>query len=156
MEYDCVIVSRFDAGQRSKVHRGYNVSEIPFSGSLDMNYLYSAMWMQLNAGYADQWFFSNSNNIDKLVEMHLDSLTDYFQKDSEYYQSLSTGWPDSNADDEFSNEMLKSEKTENLVKYPRWQMINNHLLHKWHIRRIGLSEKSKFLNYDSNGSIVHT
>ena len=143
--YDCVIVVRFDLGQRSGWHKGYNVSLIKFNPKLDMNYIYSAMWKQLNAGFCDQWFFSNSENIDLLGDMYLNSISDYFLPNSNYYKAITNGWKDSNANDQFSNEFFKKNKSENLVKYPKWQMINNHILHKWHFMQTGLYEKSKFL-----------
>lgn len=142
--YDVVITARFDLGHRSGFHRRYNVSHINFDPTLDMNYLYSSMWMQLNAGYADQWFYSNSWNMDLFMLMG-----SHFLKDSllfsDYHKALTNGWFDSNADDEFSNERLKTEKTNNLMKYPTWQMINNHLYHKWFLKNVGLYDKSKFL-----------
>jgi hypothetical protein len=144
-KYDCVIVSRFDLGHTSTWHRGYNVSLMPFDSNLDMSFIYSAMWKQLNAGYADQWFFSDSKNIDLLGTMYEEALTNYFQKDSEYQSAIMNGWFDSNRVDQYSNEILKQEKAIFLYKYPRWQMINNHILHKWHIFKIGLYDKSKFI-----------
>lgn len=145
-KYDVVITARFDLGHRSEVHRGYNVSEIRFDPNLDMNYLYSSMWMQLNCGFADQWFYSSSENMDKFIYMGDKALVD-FKLYSHYHHLLINGWPDSNEDDEFSNEVLKSkeEKAINLVKYPTWQIINNHLYHKYFIKSVGLYENSKFI-----------
>jgi len=143
--YDYVIVCRFDLGQRSGVHRGFNVSKMPFDPKLSMEFIYSAMWDQLNAGYADQWFFSNSANIDKLGTMYSASL-EYLRPYSFYFTMLTGGWPESNSNDEFSNERLGGPGTFYPVKYPRWQMINNHILHKWHFIQTGLYEKSKFLD----------
>ena len=144
-KYDCVIVARFDIGHRSTWHMGYNVSLMPFNPTLDMNYIYSAMWKQLNAGYADQWFFSNSENIDKFGTMYENALNDYFQKNSDYYNAIINGWFDSNESNETSNEIINKDGLAIYYKYPRWQMINNHILHKWHLREAGLYEKSKFL-----------
>jgi len=144
-KYDCVIVARFDIGHRSTWHMGYNVSLMPFNPTLDMNYIYSAMWKQLNAGYADQWFFSNSENIDKFGTMYENALNDYFQKNSDYHNAIINGWFDSNESNETSNEIINKDGLAIYYKYPRWQMINNHILHKWHLREAGLYEKSKFL-----------
>jgi len=143
--YDCVVVARFDSGQRSTWHTGYNVSLIPFDPNLDMTYIYSAMWMQLNAGYADQWFFSNSENINKLGDMYDKALNDYFQKNSEYCNAITNGWFDSDDSSEISNEFINKNELAIRHKYPRWQMINNHILHKWHLYKVGLYNKSKFL-----------
>jgi hypothetical protein len=145
-EYDCVIAARFDLGHRSKAHiGGYNVSLMPFDPKLDMNFIYSAMWMQMNAGYADQWFFSNSGNMDLLGVMYERALNEYFQKDSEYCRAITDGWFDSNHENEFSNEFFRKDKLAIRYKYPRWQMINNHILHKWHLYKTGLYDKSKFI-----------
>lgn len=142
--YDCVISCRFDLGQRSGWHTGYNVSLMEFDPTLDMNYIYSAMWKQLNAGYADQWFFSNQSNMEKLSTMFDCTLKDYFIIGGEYNETLVNGWPDSNIMDEFSNEILNKNECQP-IKYPQWQMINNHLLHKWHFIRTGLYNNSKFI-----------
>jgi hypothetical protein len=128
------------------MHRGYNVSEINFNPTYDMKSLYSSMWMQLNAGYADQWFYSNSKNMNLFMAMPEHFFAD-FKVGSDYNKALNSGWFDSNQADEFSNEVLKpeSERTANLMKYPTWQMINNHLYHKWFLKRTGLYEVSKFI-----------
>ena len=144
-EYDCVIAARFDLGQRSGIHKGYNVSQMNFDLTLDMNNIYSAMWKQLNAGMADQWFFSNQKNMEKLGEMYKLSINDYFQLGSKYEFAITKGWIDSDIDNQFSNEVLNKNKSKNLVKYPRWQMINNHILHKWHFINVGLYSKSKYI-----------
>lgn len=145
-KYDIVIAARFDLGHRSKMHRGYNVSEMNFNPNNDMKYLYSAMWQQLNAGYADQWFYSNSDNMNVFLGMYNHALHD-FKVGSDYNKALNLGWFDSNAVDEFSNERLKpeNERTTNLMKYPTWQIINNHLYHKWFLNRVDLYEMSKFV-----------
>jgi hypothetical protein len=145
-EYDVVITARFDLGHRSKMHRGYNVSQMNFNPNADMKYLYSSMWVQLNAGYADQWFYSNSKNMNSFVLMQEHFFVD-FKVDSEYNKALNNGWFDSNAADEFSNEMLKpsDQRSNNLMKYPTWQMVNNHLYHKWFLNKAGLYEVSKFV-----------
>ena len=42
-KYDCVVVARFDIGQRGKEHRQkYYATNINFDTDLDMNFLYSA------------------------------------------------------------------------------------------------------------------
>lgn len=145
-QYDIAIVARFDLGQRSRMHKGYNVSTMDFDPTLDMDYIYSSMWAQLNAGYADQWFFSSPENIFMLQKMYVKSI-DYFKPNSEYQNAITAGWFDSNKKNEFSNEILKpiEKRSKNLIKYPRYQMINNHIMHKWFFKDVGLYEKSKFV-----------
>lgn len=83
-KYDCVILARFDLGQRGKEHpQKYYATNFNFNPNLNMEYVYSAYWDQLNHGYADHWFFSNSLNMDT-VSLMFDRVKDYYQSDSEY------------------------------------------------------------------------
>ncbi len=154
-EYDVVITARFDLGQRDRYQkRKYHVSTMDFDPNLDMKYLYSSMWDQLNAGFADQWFFSSWENMSKLA-MAYDYAFDAFKPGSDYEKAVTEGWFDSQPIDnmssadqrQFSNEMLKdiSERSVELMKYPLWQCINNHLYYKWFLREIGLYDKSRFV-----------
>lgn len=154
-KYDAVITARFDLGQRDRYQkRKHHVSTMDFDPSLDMQYLYSSMWDQLNAGFADQWFFSNWENMSKLSVAY-DYALDAFKPGSDYEKVVTEGWFDSQEIDnmsssdlrQFSNEMLKDPKDRatNLMKYPRWQCINNHLYYKWFIRQIGLYDKVRFV-----------
>lgn len=154
-KYDCVVTCRFDLGQRSKGRNGYrSVSEIDFNPNYDMNYLYCAIFDQLNAGYPDQWYYSNSSNMDLLGTFY-DKVISYFQENSEYEKALTTGWPDSNFFDnnsttdpkQFTNEILKSEdqRSKNLMKYPRWMLINNHCMQKFFAIDVGLYKKTRFI-----------
>lgn len=154
--YDIVIVARFDLGVRSKEHLGYNVSLMKFDPTLNMDFIYSAMWKQLNAGYADQWFYSSYDNIKKLSKMYDQAIID-MQVKSDYHRAITTGWFDSHCDClqhqqingnkncETSNEVLKDIKSKKLMKYPTWQIINNHIYHKWFFKQNGLYEISKWI-----------
>ena len=146
-QYDCVIVGRFDFGQIDQ-HNGshsYKVSEINFNPEFDMHYVYSAMWDQLNCGYADQWFYSNSKNIDKVADLYDESLK-YFLPHSNYIKALGQ-WPDSNLGDEFSNEFIKSEdfKSKSLYRYKLKNAINNHAMYKWFFIDSNLYLLSRFV-----------
>lgn len=154
-KYDSVIVARFDLGQRDKYQkRKYHVSTMDFDPNLDMKFLYSSMWDQLNAGYADQWFFSSQENMLVLKQAY-DFAFVSFQPGSDYEQCVTEGWFDSRPIDnlssadpnQFTNEMLKSESERAIVlmKYPRWQCINNHLFYKWFIREMDLYNNSRFV-----------
>lgn len=147
IKYDCVIVSRFDLGQIDKYNGShpYNVSEINFSPYFDMNYIYSAMWDQLNCGYADQWFYSCSANIDKIAGLYEKSL-EYFLPNSSYIRALQS-WPDSNINDEFSNEFFKSQefKSKNLYCYKAENAVNNHAIYKWFFIDSNLYSLSRFV-----------
>ena len=147
LTYAAAITARFDLGQidRYNGRHPYRVSEINFNPAYDTNFIYSAMWNQLNAGYADQWFFSSPELLVKLSSM-FDRSLDYLTLGSSYQQFLEGGIPDSNVHNEFSNEMLKAmpEKTNDLVKVPMRLGVNNHLMHKFFFLESGLYSKSKF------------
>jgi len=150
--YDCVIVTRFDLGMRGKEHpQKYYATDIHFNSSFEMKKIYSCFWAQLNWGIADHWFYSNSANIDKVASLY-DYAVRYYQPDSEYVKRVTTGWPDSNEQNEFSNEILKSNKVSELVKFPRWGCIDNHKLYKWHFMETGLYKKSAFVD-PNNGEV---
>ena len=150
--YDVVIVARFDLGQRDKFGKWkYYVSQMNFDPNNDMKFVYSAMWDQLNAGYADQWFYSNSENMKVLSKAYDKALLD-FQPGSRYEHAVTEGWPDSVQYDgsfydqnQFTNEKLRKWKTQApLMKYPRWQCVNNHIYHKWFFIDNNLYNWSKF------------
>ena len=154
-KYDSVISCRFDLGQRDRNWTGkYFVSRINFDSTLDMSNVHSAMWDQLNAGMADQWFYSNSHNMDRFIEMY-DALPRYLTRGSEYEKAVTEGWFDSNYFEcnnpsdprHYTNELLFREdaKSKNLMKYPVWECVNNHIIHKWFLKEIGLYEKSRYL-----------
>jgi hypothetical protein len=145
-EYDCVILARFDLGQRGKEHfQKYYATNFNFDADLDMNYVYSAYWDQLNHGYADHWFFSNSSNMN-LLSLAFDKVKEYYQPDSEYVKRVTGGWPDSNSYNEFSNEFFLIKKSLTLKKFPLWGCIDNHKLYKWYFIETGLYDKSKFVD----------
>ena len=112
-----------------------------------MDNLYAAYWNQMNWGYADHWFYSSSKNMD-LVGSAYDKISTYYKPGSDYYRSIPEGWFDSNAEDEFSNEQMKpeKEKTDNLVKFDKWQCIDNHKFYKWFFRDVGLYEKTSYVD----------
>jgi hypothetical protein len=151
--YDIIISARFDLGQRDKFGNWkHYVSQIKFEPTFNMNYIYSAMWDQINAGYADQWFYSNSENMKILSKAYDNALLD-LQEGSVYENILTHGWPDSIEYDgsfhdprQFTNEKLKKWKsTLPLMKYPLWQCVNNHLYYKWYFIKCELYNKSKFV-----------
>jgi hypothetical protein len=137
--YDWVIYSRFDLGVRDR-HREprYRCCEIVFDKNYDNKYLYTKYWPQLNQGFADMWLYSNSINMD-LYATYYDKIFEYSKNDSEYLKAMTTGWPDSNKDQEFSNEIFKKEKSNNLTTFPlNWAMGNNHTMLKWFLIDKGL------------------
>jgi len=145
--YDCVITSRFDAGYHN--HGKNQTSYIDFNLHSDMSCVYSAYWPQINAGISDHWFYSNSENIDKICDIY-DHVLSYLVADSEYCQTMREGWFDSSEDEQYSNEFLKNSKlrTTNLKKYVDHYCLNNHCLYKWHFYKKGLwhPDRCKFLN----------
>ena len=147
-KYDAVILARPDIGTRGKEHpQKYYVTDIGFDPTVDMNKLYAAYWNQMNWGYADHWFYSSSENMD-LVGTAYDKISTYYKPDSDYCKSITEGWFDSNAEDEFSNEHMKVEeiRTDNLVKFDKWQCIDNHKFYKWFFKDVGLYEKTCYVD----------
>ena len=145
IKYDCVVLARFDLGQRGKeCPQQYYATDIRFDKNLDMNFLYSCFWNQLNWGYADHWFYSNSANMD-IVGNAFDKVVSYYQSGSDYSKAITNGWPHSNNQNEFSNEMLKDDPSEDLVKWEKWHCIDNHKYYKWYFLDTGLYKKSKFV-----------
>ncbi len=152
-EYDVVITARFDLGQRDKFGKWrFYVSQMNFDPKLDMNFVYSAMWDQLNAGYADQWFFSNSKNM-KILSKAYDEALKSFLPGSLYEHAITQDWPDSVIYDmsfthpnQFTNEIFKQYKSIlPLMKYPKWQCVNNHIFYKWFFIASKLYDKSRFV-----------
>ena len=144
--YDAVIYARFDLGVRDlHAFELYRCCEIVFSPDFNMKYFYSKFWNQINQGFGDMWFFSNSKNMD-IYSTYFDKLAYYNTPNSNYITSSSKGWFDSNDKDEFSMELYKNNNlASNLMKYtPNWAYCNNHMLIKWFLKDIKLYNKCKF------------
>ena len=149
-KYDWVITTRFDIGQRGVEE----VKQIKFNHNADKRFLYTAYWNQMNVGYGDMWFYGSSDIMDLYSSIYESCLSD-FKARSSYEKSLTSGWFDSNAfniwdfDDEnqFSNELEKaeSERSTNLMKFPRWRVTDSHLHHKWFCKETGLYEITKWV-----------
>tara|TARA_B100000214_G_scaffold128115_2_gene91114 strand:- start:12570 stop:13400 length:831 start_codon:yes stop_codon:yes gene_type:complete len=133
-QYDCTILARFDLGTRGKhCPQKYYATNFNLLLDSDMNNLHCAFWDQFNHGIPDHWFYSNSCNMTIVGNLY-DFMFDYYQKNSDYVNSCLNGWVESNAEEEFSNEMLKEKnnQSKNLLKWPRHLCIDNHKLYKWH------------------------
>ena len=153
-KYDCVITCRYDLGQRDRDQTlEYYVSRINFDPNNDMSYMYSAMWNQINAGMADQWFYSNSENMNKFIDLY-EKMSLYLSAGSDYEKLVTEGGPDSNmfnnpSDDprQYTNEVFLSDDEKSLtpMKYDRWECVNNHIMHKYFMIETGLYEKCKYL-----------
>jgi hypothetical protein len=147
-EYDCVVLARFDISRRGLEHpQIYYVTKINFNPGLDMEYLYSAHWNQMNHGYADHWFYSNSKNMDIVGSLYSE-IFKYYQEDSDYTKAVTSAWPESNQIDEFSNECMRKPqyRTSQLKTFDKWGCIDNHKLYKWHFIVTGLHEKSRYVD----------
>lgn len=145
-KYDCVVMARFDLGQRGKEHKQkYYATNINFDPNLDMQYIYSAFWDQLNHGFADHWFYSNSKNMDIVSALHND-IVNYYQKDSDYVKNVLHHWPDSNAKNQFSNEMFQDIKSSDPKTWDKWGCIDNHKLYKWHFISKNVYDKCRFVD----------
>jgi len=150
LTYDWVVATRFDIGQRG----GSEVNQIKFNPNFETEYLYTAYWNQINAGYGDMWFYGSSKIIDQYSDLYQQALDD-FKPESDYERCLTSGWFDSNAFNifdstdqaQFTNEIEKpeSERSNNLMKFPRWRVTDSHLHHKWFCKTNGLYKKTKWI-----------
>ena len=146
-EYDVVLVSRFDVGHHKN---GLNkTSHLHFDPNLDMSKMYQAYWDQTNAGASDHWFYSCSKNIDTLSLIY-DELFSYLKEESDYNEKCRKGWPISNSEEEFSGELFKNTRSQNLAVYTSGNisLINNHCLYKYHLMQNDMwdNNNSIFLN----------
>lgn len=139
--YDWVIFVRYD------ISVGY-LEKIFFDVSLDSNYIYTAMWDQLNAGLVDQWFYSNSNNMN-IVLLLYKYLTEYLIDGSDFIKAT-RNWINSNNSSRITNEILKSKHLQSLdgeKSVPIGRTLNNHFLYKWHfyVNNLWSIDKLKFV-----------
>jgi hypothetical protein len=149
-KYDWVVATRFDIGQRG----GSEVNQIKFNPAYDKDALYTAHWNQMNVGYGDMWFYGSSDIMDLYSSIYNNALED-FKKTSDYEKCLTSGWFDSNAYNvfdhtdkaQFTNELEKpsSQRSTNLMKFPRWRTTDSHLHHKWFCKQTGLYEKTRWV-----------
>lgn len=149
-EYDWVITSRFDIGQRG----GGQVNQLKFDPTLDPSFFYTAHWDQINVGYGDMWHYANSTNMQVYSRIYDQALLD-FKPQSEYEKCLVGGWFDSNwynlfdtSDPrQFTNELFKpqNEKSSKLMTFPRWRASDSHLHHKWFANKNGLYQLTKWI-----------
>lgn len=146
VEYDCVIVCRYDVYCWRGSYTATELDKMDFSDKLDMNFLYSRYWNQLNAGMAEQWFFGNYQKMKTVCELY-DRLSGYLCPDSEYKKLLKEGWPISNIRLPFSNEILKpkSKRCLDLITIPEIPILNHHYLYKYHLYKSDLLEDCKFI-----------
>ena len=72
---------------------------------------------------------------------------------SRYEKILQAGWPDSNLFNvhdfndprQFTNEIDRQTKSENLMSFPRWRITDSHLHHKWFCMQNGLYDITRWL-----------
>lgn len=142
-KYDCVIIARFDLGTRGKEYpQKYYATNINFIPDSNMEFLHCAYWDQFNHGLPDHWFYSSSDNINKVSQLY-NYVFEYYKIDSDYVDSCINGWITSNNKEQFSNEMLKKEEhqSKDLLCWPKYMCIDNHKLYKWHITKHNIKLK---------------
>lgn len=136
IKYDIVVLCRPDLGYINTEN-----FEIPNLYNIDNSYLYSMYWNQLNAGMADWFFISNGKNIDFITKIY-NQLPIYLKENSDYQKCITSGFPYSNSENRFSQEIFK-EKPQHSEKINEIYMLNQHILIKYF-----LLENSKFsLNF---------
>jgi len=150
INYHHIITCRFDTGIRCKTieYTGTNPCHINnYDPNIDNEHLYSKFWTQINAGYADYWFFSSPMNMLIVANMYDYVLNNIFKLNSEYIQTLTTNWPYSNKYNDLSNEIL-SNTMNNIEQNTTYKFVNssnNHLLYKFYFIKIGLFLKTKYI-----------
>jgi hypothetical protein len=150
INYHHILVCRFDVGIRCKKveYTGTNPCHINnYDPNIENESLYSRFWTQINAGYADYWFFSNPTNMLIVANMYDYVLNTMFKLNSDYIQTLTTNWPHSNKYNAFSNEILSNtiNNIEHNTKYNFVNSSNNHLLYKYYFMKTGLFYKTKYI-----------
>lgn len=122
-KYDIVVLCRPDLGYIYTEN-----FELPDLNKIDTKYLYSIYWNQLNAGMADWFFVSSSENIDFISSIY-DELPLFLCPNSEYRRSLKNGFPFSNVASRFSQELFsKNPQSSEIIDEKH--MFNQHLLIK--------------------------
>jgi hypothetical protein len=146
-DYDKVFVMRLDAG-----HRGPSGPDFPhnYKFDLDSDKIYSPYWNQLNIGLGDMWTIMNGEDA-KTLSLLYDKVKSYYQIDSDYVYKMLNGWPMSEkcefngtAKEQFSNVCL-TDRTPELMTYPKWYCINNHALYKYFFIDTDMYKKLKFI-----------
>jgi hypothetical protein len=148
-KYDCVIICRFDV---FNWHGIYNAPQdhlcvLNLVKDIDTNLIYCKTWNQLNSGMAEHWFYSSYENIKIICKLY-DDLFEYLVDGSDFLNKLFvTGWPISNASNEFSNEILKpiNERSTDLLIGNILCVLNHHYIYKYHLYKNNLLEKCKFI-----------
>lgn len=147
-EYDFILTTRFDISTRG----GNEVKFIKFDPSTDREFLYTTDWNQKNVGYGDMWFYGSEEVMRKYSDIYNNALLD-FQPFSKYEKVATSGWPDSNNFNindfndqrQFTNEIDKINKSENLMSFPKWRITDSHLHHKWFCMQNGLYDITRWL-----------
>lgn len=119
-DYDIIIKGRFDLGRINRnISREFPVQCINFDPNLDMSKLYFAYWEQQQYGPPDMWWYSNSKNMRKFVDLYNKSVNDYWHIGSNFYK-------------EFNDDQ-------------KFQIFNIHCILKKFLIDVDLLEKSNYL-----------
>ncbi len=146
-DYDRVFVMRLDVG-----NRGPDDVNFPhkFKFDSDIDKIYTPYWNQLNIGLGDMWTIMNGKDASILSNIY-DKVKSYYQINSDYVDKMLNGWPmsekcefNSTAQEQFSNVCL-TDRTPELMTYPKWYCVNNHSLYKYFFIDTGMYKKLKFI-----------
>jgi hypothetical protein len=92
----------------------------------------------------------NVEDANKLSNIY-DKVKSYYQTDSEYVNKMLNGWPmsekcefNTTSKEQFSNIAL-TERTTELMTYPKWYCVNNHSLYKYFFIDMDMYKKLKFI-----------
>lgn len=132
-EYDRIFVMRLDIGNVGP--REVNFPHT-FKFDSDISKIYSPYWNQLNIGLGDMWTIMNIKNARTLSTIY-DKALNYYKKDSDYVDKMLNGFPMSEKYDfnipspKASSNVCLTDRTPELMTYPKWYCVNNHSLYKY-------------------------
>ena len=143
-KYQFFLLTRYDIGFRGGFAVRYpsilNQRNIEWLSSDSRNKFILPSFDQLNCGFPDMWFYSNSSGLiayAQILDVYINSLLDSC---STYQSLLTSGWPDSEYFDypsasdlrQFSNICLKKTHVHRQpMIYPSYEAPNLHAFHKY-------------------------
>ena len=136
--YDVVLMCRYDHAHRYEWHK----PAFEFNPWFDMEYVYGEYWAGFNEGPGDIYFYSKSENIDKIANLY-NRLVEYLKADSEYEKLLLNNWPYGSTSDPTSNEVFRPLYKRNAepCQLPYTDKKGNHSIMKWHMMNHNLYTK---------------
>jgi hypothetical protein len=144
-EYDIILTARLDLGNRipNVFVNGINPGNINFNPELNTDFIYSAMWNQLNAGYADHWFYSNSFNMN-ILSLLYDRIINEYWIVTDDFETKTIVWIDS--EKIFNSNLILTGKNNKSMEIKYTTVVfNPHYLYKLYFIDTNLYNITKFV-----------